>query len=265
MAISHSDPSLLEASSLEASSGETFTKEEAAQFLGVSSRALERYTAAGRVAVGYQRGKTRSVAVYERAELERLKSELQRPLLRGASAETSAPFAAELQTPTTATKPLVSTEDETIDSDGQRPQTPSNSDKEAGQVSEFAVAVSSEAAAGGAGHSEAALDALAQLVLQRLLDRAHGATTSAKAESFSGSGAPGSALVLAPVQPVLARTPHAALGEKLLLSLPEAAALTGLSRAFLKTAIHDGALVAKPIGRLWRVKRADLDAFVAAL
>lgn len=54
------------------------TKQEAAEFLGVSLRALERYTAQNRVAVRYEKGKTRSVLVYEESELERFKAEVER-------------------------------------------------------------------------------------------------------------------------------------------------------------------------------------------
>jgi excisionase family DNA binding protein len=245
---------------LDSGSGETFTKDEAAQFLGVSSRALERYTAAGRLSVGYQRGKTRSVAVYERAELERLQSELQRPLLRGVPVEAFPPPTTE--TPTTPTQTatnLVAEEDSTefVEIQNRKaPATPTNSDNATSQ--ELASASSKPAGEASAGAAGTTLDALAQLILERLIERARG-------EAASSGASAGTALMLASVAPVVLKAPHAALGEKLLLSLAEASALTGLSRAFLKAAIGDGALAAKPIGRLWRVKRADLDAFIAAL
>lgn len=47
--------------------------------LGVSVRAVERYTTAGRLSVRYERGKTRSVAAYDEAEVGTLKSELENP------------------------------------------------------------------------------------------------------------------------------------------------------------------------------------------
>ncbi len=55
------------------------TKPEAASFLGVSVRALERYTQQNRVAARYEKGKTSNIIVYDEAELERFKSELERP------------------------------------------------------------------------------------------------------------------------------------------------------------------------------------------
>jgi excisionase family DNA binding protein len=61
------------------------------------------------------------------------------------------------------------------------------------------------------------------------------------------------------------RKPRAELSDKLLLTLPECAALTGLSRAVLRAAIDAGDLKAKQIGRAWRVKRGDLEAWIEKL
>ena len=51
-------------------------KDEAAQFLGISTRTLELYTKQGRIGGHYEKGKTRPVLVYEEAEVKRLKDEL---------------------------------------------------------------------------------------------------------------------------------------------------------------------------------------------
>jgi excisionase family DNA binding protein len=53
--------------------------------------------------------------------------------------------------------------------------------------------------------------------------------------------------------------------DKLTLSLAEAAQLAGLSRNHLRAAIEEKKLKARIIGRGWRVKRADLDAYVRKL
>ncbi len=53
------------------------------------------------------------------------------------------------------------------------------------------------------------------------------------------------------------------LAVKPLLKLDEAARLTGLSRAILREAIEAGSLKAKIVGRAWRVRRVDLDAYVS--
>jgi excisionase family DNA binding protein len=55
------------------------------------------------------------------------------------------------------------------------------------------------------------------------------------------------------------------LAEKLTLSLVEASQLSGLSRNHLRQAIEDKKLRARIIGRGWRVKREDLDAYVKKL
>lgn len=59
--------------------------------------------------------------------------------------------------------------------------------------------------------------------------------------------------------------PSVPIADKLLLTVQEAQALTGLSKEFLRDAIQEGRLKAKVIGRSWRVKRSDLDEFVASL
>ena len=53
--------------------------------------------------------------------------------------------------------------------------------------------------------------------------------------------------------------------EKLTLSLTEASQLSGLSRNHLRQAIEEKKLKARIIGRGWRVKRDDLDAYVRKL
>jgi excisionase family DNA binding protein len=55
------------------------------------------------------------------------------------------------------------------------------------------------------------------------------------------------------------------LAHKLTLSLIEASQLSGLSRNHLRQAIEDKKLRARIIGRGWRVKRDDLDAYVKKL
>jgi len=55
------------------------------------------------------------------------------------------------------------------------------------------------------------------------------------------------------------------IADKPLLKLDEAAALTGLSRDTLRKAIEAGELRGKIIGRAYRIKRADLDAFIENL
>jgi excisionase family DNA binding protein len=55
------------------------------------------------------------------------------------------------------------------------------------------------------------------------------------------------------------------IAQKIMLTLPEAALLTSLSRNHLRQAIEEKKLKARIIGRGWRVKREDLDAYVRKL
>jgi excisionase family DNA binding protein len=55
------------------------------------------------------------------------------------------------------------------------------------------------------------------------------------------------------------------IADKLLLTMAQAQALTGLSREFLKEAIASGELKAKLIGKPWRIKRGDLDNYIDKL
>lgn len=53
------------------------TKQQAAELLGVTVRTLERYTQEGKIGGRYEKGKTRSVLVYDESELRAFKTELE--------------------------------------------------------------------------------------------------------------------------------------------------------------------------------------------
>jgi len=53
--------------------------------------------------------------------------------------------------------------------------------------------------------------------------------------------------------------------KKLLLTLEEVKLLTGLSKELLRTAIKEGKLKAKIIGKGWRIKRKDLEQYIDSL
>jgi excisionase family DNA binding protein len=59
--------------------------------------------------------------------------------------------------------------------------------------------------------------------------------------------------------------PQLNIGEKIILTLADAAALTSLSTNHLRDAIKAGKIKARIIGRGWKIKRADLDAYVRKL
>ena len=62
----------------------SMNKQEAAEFLGVSVRALERYVQQGRIGGHYEKGKTRPTLVFDSSELEAFKTELEQKLYRPA-------------------------------------------------------------------------------------------------------------------------------------------------------------------------------------
>jgi len=66
-------------------------KTEAAEFLEVSTRALERYVAAGRIVGHYERGKTGKVLAFDADELQRFKDELEAPTSRAIALPAKAP------------------------------------------------------------------------------------------------------------------------------------------------------------------------------
>jgi excisionase family DNA binding protein len=158
-------------------------KTEAAEYLGVSTRALERYTASGKLAAHYERGATGRVLTFDQAELARFKTELETP----------------------KDKPRQEPSRALARPDGAK--------------------------------SQATIELLA-----RFIEAAQ-----------SGATSPDKARPSVPVE------------AKLLLTLAEAQALTGLSRSTLRAAINSGELKARQIGKAFRIKRADLEKFVGKL
>jgi excisionase family DNA binding protein len=162
----------------------TMDKEQAAKFLGVSVRTLQRHTAAGRISAKYSQGERGPQAEYSRAELEKFKAELAhtggyvRPAVMGDAPESGA----------AALAPI-------------RPNY--------------------------AEHLAQALDALKEAL-----------------------------------RPAAAPVP---LSDKLMLTLAEAAQLSGLSRRYLRGAIAKQRLKARIIGKGFKVKRADLEGFIRNL
>jgi excisionase family DNA binding protein len=59
--------------------------------------------------------------------------------------------------------------------------------------------------------------------------------------------------------------PPVSIGEKIMLTLTDASAITSLSVGHLRAAIHSGKLKGRIIGRGYRIKRSDLDAYIKRL
>ncbi len=177
-------------------------KQEAADFLGVSVRALERYVQQGRVSVRYEKGKTRPTARFDPTELEALKAELNQ----------------------SSYKPAI--ESHQTQEDESSPVEPPKSRQIATASSNWE----------DTGLVQADIGVIERLsgVIELLLKR-------------------GEAQPTVPIE------------AKILLTLSEAQALTGLSRQILLDAINQGKLNAKVIGKTWRIKRTDLDQYISTL
>ncbi len=187
----------------------SLTKNQTAEALKVSPRAVERYVAAGKLAGFYERGKTGQVLMFDGAEVERFKAELNAPVQRGTvSPDTGRQSATEAPTEGGATR-------------SDSPDSKALARLVGGRTPEGA--------------------ALVQAV--RVLAELAGATGGDRGR----------------------QAPSVPVESKLLLSLAEAQALTGLSRQTLRGAIDEKKLKARQIGRSWRIKRHDLEMFVEKL
>ncbi len=182
------------------------TKEEAAQFLSKSTRAVERYVKAGKLTARYEKNEKTSYAVYDENELESLKAELE-----------GAPY------------PL-------------RPAV------EAVSNGKHVSPAGSHSLALAATRSDADLAEFVGLVTANVGARLFAALEASKHGE----------------RPLVSLSE---LDVKLVLGLSEASALSGLAKDRLAEACQTGKLKAQKntIGRGWRVKRSDLDAYVKDL
>ena len=83
-------------------------KQEAADYLGVSTRAIERYTQKGKLSVKYEGGKTRPIAVYDEEELSQLKEELNSTSYKPAIVESTPATTTPSDTPSAGLSELIS-------------------------------------------------------------------------------------------------------------------------------------------------------------
>jgi hypothetical protein len=162
-------------------------KKEAAEYLGVSTRALEYHIKQNNIGVQYARGKTGDVAMFDEKELRRLKAKID---------ERRAPRPA-------------------VEQEGS--ESPETEPRSLMRLSDASPLIE---------------------ILSRLIQGAR---------------------ALPPSTPAVA--------DKLMLSLPEASALSGISVEKLRAAVQAGKLkTVKGIGRgLGKVKRSDLELYVKKL
>ena len=191
------------------------SKEEAAKYLGISPRQVERLTSENRLGVRYVKGRAKPSPRYDEGELARFKAEQER----------------------TIEKPAVQ-----VLGPEQGSRHDATNQKEA---------LSLNVALNGA--PSEALHVLAGQMLGALLQAAQAQPdTNPQNDALPAS------------HNVALTRPQVLVGEKLLLDLAEAQALTGLSRDHLRAAIASGELQAKRIGRGFKVRRDELERWVKA-
>lgn len=180
-------------------------KQEAAEFLGVSVRAIERYVSAGKLPANYVRGKTGQVLDFDAGDLERFKAELEAPVSRG-----------------------------TIEPDKTRQGAPQATTRAATRPGTATRADSTALARLDGPNAQNALSLLVQAI----------ADNSGKAR----------------------QAPTVAPENKLMLTIEEAVAFSGIGRSAIDAAIKSGKLTAHSgYGRGRRVKRADLESYIGNL
>jgi excisionase family DNA binding protein len=160
-------------------------KREAAAYLGISTRALERHAMLGHVSVRHEKGPTGDVAIFDEKELRQLKAQI----------------------------------------DERRAPRP------------FVVRDVGEGSATSEGSAMVRASDTGLSVLAAIMEAARSASA----------------------------LPPVSIGEKIMLTLTDASALTSLSVGHLRDAIHSGKLKGKIIGRGYKIKRGDLDAYIKRL
>jgi excisionase family DNA binding protein len=163
-------------------------KKDAAEYLGVSERAVERYAHKGKLSVRLEKGQRGDVAVYDERELKLLRDELDKKR--------------------TVIRPAIEA-------------MPATSDDKPRQLARLS------------GNEDAGA-----MLMQIIMAASKGQSTARALTD---------------------------LAVKKLLTLAEASALSGLSYKHLREAIRTKKLKGKPIGRGYKVKQADLDAYIHKL
>lgn len=205
-------------------------KKDAAAILGISTRQLENYARAGRITVRKERGKTGDISVYDEDEIKQLKSELdaKRGVIQAAVVREPAP-------------------DGEAEPNGNGPESSEAIRAFASQLSrlspqEFIAQLAN------------AILTQAEQRQQRQLEagQGHGEQDQSQQRPKKRQHDPD--------QPTINE-----LAAKPLLTRAEAQRYTGLSRQLLREAVTSGKVSEVKLGHAYRMKRAELDSYVAAL
>ncbi len=208
-------------------------KKDAAAILGISTRQIENYARAGRITVRKERGKTGDISVYDESEIQQLKSELdaKRGVIQAAVVREPAPDGGEAEPNGNGHSPESSEAIRAFASQLSRlsPQE---------FIAQLADAILTQAEQRQQRQLEAGQEQGEQdQSQQRPKKRQHD-----------------------PDQPTINE-----LAAKPLLTRAEAQRYTGLSRQLLREAVTSGKVAEVKLGHAYRMKRAELDNYVAEL
>lgn len=211
----------------------SLTKKDAAALLGISTRQLENYARAGRITVRKERGKTGDISIYDEAEINQIKSELdaKRGVVQPAVMRELA--ATEQAAPNGNGHDLESSEVVRAFASQLSQLTPQEF------ISQLAAAILTQAE---------------QRQAARQLEEGQG-----QAESDNGEQKPKKR------KHEPEETPISDLAAKPLLTRAEARRYTGLSQKLLRAAVTSGKVSERKLGHAYRLKRAELDSYVAEL
>lgn len=208
-------------------------KKEAAALLGISTRQLENYARAGRITVRKERGKTGDISVYDETEINQLKSELdaKRGVIQAAVVREPAPGG-----------------EATPDSNGHDLESSEVVRAFASQLSRLTP--------------QEFIAQLASAILTQAEQRQAARQLEAgqvQAETDDGQQKPKRR------KHDPDETPISDLAAKPLLTRAEARRYTGLSQRLLREAITSGRVSEHKLGHAYRLKRAELDNYIAGL
>jgi excisionase family DNA binding protein len=208
-------------------------KKEAAAILGISTRQVENYARAGRITVRKERGKTGDISVYDESEIQQLKNELDAKRGVIQAAVVREPAATGETTPNSNGHDLESSEVVRAFASQLSRLTPQEF------IAQLASAILTQAEQRQsarqlqAGQEQVELDESQQRAKERRRDLN---------------------------QPTINE-----LAAKPLLTRAEARRYTGLSQKLLREAVRSGKISEHKLGYAYRMKRADLDNYIATL
>jgi len=207
-------------------------KKDAAAILGISTRQIENYARAGRITVRKERGKTGDISVYDENEIKQLKSELdaKRGVIQAAVVREPAP-------------------------DGEaEPNGNGHSPESSEAIRAFASQLSRLSPQEFIAQLADAILTQAEQRQQRQLEAGQGQGEQDQSQQRPKKRQHD------PDQPTINE-----LAAKPLLTRAEAQRYTGLSRQLLREAVTSGKVSEVKLGYAYRMKRAELDSYVAAL